>query len=244
MSDAPPPDRRSHERKPIRLKVVYKSAANLVTEYTKSVSKGGVSLETTRPLPVGTRFVFEMYAAGLPNPVEVEGKVVRSEPCASGEAFDVGIEYTESDEKRMALERVLDRIFADHQWEKTRRFPRVPVNLPASDGRDEKRSWVVRDISLGGLGLRMPGSRKAPGGVAPGTPVLVAVELEHGSTIEIQGEVVWTLEPGSDAVGEASVGVQFEKLSDAEHTLVEVLARLHRPAHIVVTFFTGGPRTR
>ena len=48
----------------VRLKVTYKSPETLLGEFTRSVGKGAVVLESRKPLPPGTRFVFE--AENLP----------------------------------------------------------------------------------------------------------------------------------------------------------------------------------
>ena len=61
----------------VRLKVAYKKAEDLLSEYTRSIGRGGVTLHTKKSLPVGTRFVFEMHNPGLARPVEVLGEVVR-----------------------------------------------------------------------------------------------------------------------------------------------------------------------
>src|SRR5690242_6966409 len=68
----------------VRLKVAYKRPEALLSEYTRSIGRGGVTLQTQKSVPVGTRFVFEMYNPGVATPVEVQGEVVRVTPQANG----------------------------------------------------------------------------------------------------------------------------------------------------------------
>lgn len=237
MATHKPPERRAHPRQPIRLKVTYESARSLVTEYTTSVSKGGCLVETTRPLPMGTQFLFEMYDRGATEPVEIEGRVVRSEPVEGTDRYLVGIEYVASEERRAALDQVLERVFAEHRQEKARRHPRIPVNLVARDGRDARLRYLIRDLSLGGLGLRLPGNRDLPEGLALKTAVAFSIELEEHAAVEIAGEVVWMLQ-GRSGFTQAGIGVEFLPLTKSKRQVLEKLLRLHRPASLKVSFVT------
>jgi type IV pilus assembly protein PilZ len=51
-------DRRGQDRAAITLKVDYKRLNTFFADYTKNISKGGTFIRTTRPLDVGTEFVF------------------------------------------------------------------------------------------------------------------------------------------------------------------------------------------
>jgi type IV pilus assembly protein PilZ len=46
------------ERAPITLRVDYKRLNTFFADYTKNISRGGTFIRTTRPLEVGTEFVF------------------------------------------------------------------------------------------------------------------------------------------------------------------------------------------
>ena len=65
----------SSSRSSVRLKVAYKTPEALLGEFTRSVGQGGVTLETRKSVPTGTRFVFEMHAKGVGKPLEVVGEV-------------------------------------------------------------------------------------------------------------------------------------------------------------------------
>ncbi|MCL2724079.1 MAG: PilZ domain-containing protein [Polyangiaceae bacterium] len=51
-------EKRSDERAPIVLHVDYKRLNTFFADYTKNISKGGTFIRTTRPLEVGTAFIF------------------------------------------------------------------------------------------------------------------------------------------------------------------------------------------
>src|SRR5262249_3806664 len=105
--------RREHPRFPIRLAVRYPSARSLLGDYTRSVSKGGVAIDSERNLDIGTEFVFEMSAPDLPDPVEVHGKVVWARTAGGGK-YTLGIQYTFEDvERRERLEKVIETILGE-----------------------------------------------------------------------------------------------------------------------------------
>jgi len=225
-------DRRDHVRRPIRLKVGYKKAHTLVTEYTKSISKGGCCFESKQPLPVGTLFLFEMYAKGLSLPVEVEGEVVRCEQAA--DHYDIGIHYVASEERRTALEAALDKIFAEHQWERSRAHPRIPANFFAQGGHGDDRRYLITDISLGGFGVAVPPGPN-PAGILPGTPALLVLQ-EAATKVDLSAEVAWIL-AAQEGMPQGRIGLKFTKLTPAEHQLVESVQRLHLPIEATLTFF-------
>jgi type IV pilus assembly protein PilZ len=51
-------ERREEDRAAITLKVDYKRLNTFFADYTKNISKGGTFIRTTKPLEVGTEFVF------------------------------------------------------------------------------------------------------------------------------------------------------------------------------------------
>jgi type IV pilus assembly protein PilZ len=51
-------DRRNEDRAPITLRVEYKRINTFFADYTKNISKGGTFIRTTRPLAIGTEFMF------------------------------------------------------------------------------------------------------------------------------------------------------------------------------------------
>jgi hypothetical protein len=226
-------ERRSHRRRAIRLNVVYRSARSLVTEYTTSVSRGGCRLQCKQAIAVGTNFVFQMLANKSTLPVEIVGEVMWCRPATEPGLFDVGVKYVPSEDKRAALESVLEQIFQEHDKEPTRLHVRVPVNLVAQDTVTPTRRYLVRDISHGGIGLRLPMDLDLPDDLVPRTLVNFAVKLGQ-SVVEIGGEVVWTLKrrPGFT---HAAIGVAFVGAGPAQHEIIDALVHLSRPAELFLT---------
>ncbi|HET8932983.1 MAG TPA: TIGR02266 family protein [Polyangiales bacterium] len=70
-----PSDRRGESRRPIELKVEYLQLNSFFADYTKNISRGGTFIATTRPLPLGTEFVFKLGVPTLPEPLTLVGKV-------------------------------------------------------------------------------------------------------------------------------------------------------------------------
>lgn len=70
-------DRRAEARRPIELKVEYKRLNTFFADYTKNISRGGTFIKTSRPLPVGTEFLFKLYVPGREEPLTIHGEVQR-----------------------------------------------------------------------------------------------------------------------------------------------------------------------
>lgn len=226
-------ERREFQRQPIRLKVSFRSARSLVTEYTTSVSKGGCQLRAKKGLKPGTRFVFEMFARDADEPVKVEGEVVRSMLGPDG-LYEVGVRYVASSGERAALAKLLEEIVAEQRFEKARRHPRIPVNLVARDSADASRLYLVRDLSRGGLGLRLPDGQELPPALATGRKVWLEVTLVD-EKVDIAGQVVWSTQ-GRAGFTHAGAGVAFEELEGRRLSAFEALARLERPKDLALRF--------
>lgn len=212
---------------------MYRSARSLVTEYTTSVSKGGCRLHSKQPLAVGTRFEFQMVSSSGAKPVEILGEVVWCRPAPEKGLHEVGIRYLPADDKRAALEAVLEEIFKEHAFDKKRVHVRVPVNLVAEDAAQPTRKYLVRDISTGGIGLRLPMDLDLSADLKMGAAVTLGVTL-GAETVEIRGQVVWTLgrKPG---LTHAAIGVAFHGVGPQQLRTIEALCRLSRPAVLRLT---------
>ncbi|XXF76467.1 PilZ domain-containing protein [Myxococcaceae bacterium GXIMD 01537] len=187
MTSPPSPSRPARAPESVRLKVAYKTPEALLGEYTRSVGQGGVTLEVRRSVPPGTRFVFEMRAKGVGTPLEVVGEVVQVQ-ARPGERYLLTVRYAGGD--RGGVDAVLQHIFAAHEHEKLRRYPRIPLNVRAVEGSPFSPSYYVRDISRGGVGLEVD-APALPRGVQVGAPFLLELELP-GGTLLLHGEVAWT----------------------------------------------------
>ena len=130
-----PPDsdeRRSDPRHPIELKVEYKRLNAFFADYTKNISRGGTFIQTDKPLPVGTEFVFKLYVPTLEEPLRIRGRVkwvVEAEAAEgvpqgqaeggrpatqAGGAPGMGIRFVYStDDERRQVERAVERLMVD-----------------------------------------------------------------------------------------------------------------------------------
>jgi PilZ domain len=194
----------------IRLKVSYKSAESLLSEFTRSVGRGGVTIETRKTVPLGTRFIFELYAQGIATPVEVFGQVLQVSPGLNDKHL-LHIRY-DSGTDRTGLDTVIQRIFEAQQFEKIRKHPRIPLNLRGTEDAPYSPQYVVRDISLGGVGVEVEAD-KLPPAVRTGQPFLLEIWLSLGS-LALYGEILWAFTPPTDRarILNPAFGVQFGKL--------------------------------
>jgi type IV pilus assembly protein PilZ len=87
-------ERREESRAAITLKVDYKRLNTFFADYTKNISKGGTFIRTTKPLEIGTVFVFELT---LPSDAEPETGTIRLE--LTGEVKWVVSETDASEDK-------------------------------------------------------------------------------------------------------------------------------------------------
>ncbi|HEX8822847.1 MAG TPA: PilZ domain-containing protein [Archangium sp.] len=191
----------------VRLKVAYKKPEALLSEYTRSVGQGGVTLQVQKSLPLGTRFVFEMHNPGVAVPVEVVGEVVRVTSQPDGR-YMITVKY-DAGMDRGGLDAVLQRIFDLQAFEKLRRYPRIPLRLLATEEETPfAPPYFVKDLSRGGVGLEveMPG---LPASVKVGMPFMLEMELTLG-TLMLHGEVAWTSSGGAEVL--PTFGVTFGTL--------------------------------
>ncbi|MDQ3263926.1 MAG: PilZ domain-containing protein [Myxococcota bacterium] len=188
----------------------YKSPESLLGEFTRSIGKGVVALETARKLPVGTQFIFELHLSGVAEPVEVLGEVVQVTTSAKGKHL-LAIRYDPTGERR-GVDAVLRKIFEAHKNEKIRQFPRIPLQLRATEDTPYSPSYLVRDVSRGGVGLEVE-APSLPKQVKMGAPFLLELWISLG-TLMLHGEVVWAFAPPTDRAKwvNPSFGVTFGKL--------------------------------
>jgi type IV pilus assembly protein PilZ len=101
----PAEEKREEGRAPITLRVDYRRLNTFFADYTKNISKGGTFIKTTKPLDVGTEFVFVLALpdadGGEAQKLELTGEVrwIVSEPEASDEKpAGMGIQFVFQDE--------------------------------------------------------------------------------------------------------------------------------------------------
>jgi hypothetical protein len=195
---------------PVRLRVSYKTPESLLGEFTRSVGKGGVAIESRKGLAVGTRFVFELSAKGVKEKLEVLGEVTQCQQVSKGK-YLLSIRYDSATDRR-GLDEVLKRISDSHQFEKVRKHPRLPLNVRATEEQPYSASYVIRDISLGGLGVEVE-AEKLPLQIRVGEPFFCEILLSNGS-LALHGEVAWVFAPPAERakLASPSFGVKFGRL--------------------------------
>jgi type IV pilus assembly protein PilZ len=108
------PDRRASVRRPIELKVEYKRLNTFFADYTKNISRGGTFIKTSRPLPVGTEFLFKLVVPTLAEPLTIHGEVQRIVGAGDGEEPGMAIRfvYREGD-PQAEIARIVEAIMTD-----------------------------------------------------------------------------------------------------------------------------------
>jgi type IV pilus assembly protein PilZ len=131
-------DRNVDPRQPIELKVEYERLNAFFADYTKNISRGGTFIQTRRPLPVGTEFLFLLYIPTLDQPLAIRGQVKwivepgRDSPSTDGAPLGMGIRFVyASEEERRQVEHLVERLMVDslgHQvYRKLMAYGREPV---------------------------------------------------------------------------------------------------------------------
>ena len=116
MTEAKDDQRRGEHRAPITLRVEYKRINTFFADYTKNISRGGTFIRTTRPLEIGTEF---MFVLALPEGAQLDLKGVVKWVVGEAEASDekpagMGIQFVfEDDIQRSAVERAVETMMND-----------------------------------------------------------------------------------------------------------------------------------
>jgi type IV pilus assembly protein PilZ len=110
-------DRRSAERHSITLRVDYKRMNTFFADYAKNISKGGTFIRTSKPLDVGTEFVFVLSIPGQSDQLSLKGQVMWTvEAAAATEEHPAGMgirfRFADHDE-RDKLEAFVEKLMSD-----------------------------------------------------------------------------------------------------------------------------------
>lgn len=123
--DSRPPDsadRREQFRAAITLRVDYKRLNTFFADYTKNISKGGTFIRTTKPLDVGTEFVFVLSFPAQESQLKLKGEViwvVSEEKQTDEQPPGMGIRFLfQNDSERTAVddfvEKMMDEALGSH----------------------------------------------------------------------------------------------------------------------------------
>ncbi|MBE7452476.1 MAG: TIGR02266 family protein [Kofleriaceae bacterium] len=119
MDEPSPGERRLELRAPIELKVEYKRLNSFFADYTRNISRGGTFIRTTRPLPIGTEFLFKLFVPHLGEPLRVQGEVqwIVTEADVEAGRHDepgMGIRFTyRQGSTQDEIDRVVERLMVD-----------------------------------------------------------------------------------------------------------------------------------
>ena len=107
-------DRRSSERHAIALRVDYKRMNTFFADYAKNISKGGTFIRTSKPLDIGTEFVFVLSIPGQPDQLQLKGEVmwtVDDVTATEEHPAGMGIRFRFADDKeRESLEAFAEKL--------------------------------------------------------------------------------------------------------------------------------------
>jgi type IV pilus assembly protein PilZ len=110
-------ERRLSPRHAITLRVDYKRMNTFFADYAKNISKGGTFIRTSKPLEVGTEFVFVLSIPGQPDHLQLRGEViwtVDEENATPQQAAGMGIRFRFVDDaERAELEAFVEKMMAD-----------------------------------------------------------------------------------------------------------------------------------
>ena len=111
-SDKPRPIRRS-ERLQHELLVAYRTVDGFITDWAVNISRGGIFINTRKPLPVGTTVRLILSLPDATFPFDLGGRVRRVVEFdnATNQVPGMGIEFLDVDEeKRARIERFVERL--------------------------------------------------------------------------------------------------------------------------------------
>jgi uncharacterized protein (TIGR02266 family) len=98
--------RPENKRKAIRLHheipVAYRTVGSFLTDWATNISRGGLFINTRKPLPVGTDVKILVQLPGTSFPYELEGRVTRVTEFDNHANMvpGMGVEFTSVDEAR------------------------------------------------------------------------------------------------------------------------------------------------
>jgi len=109
-------DRRRENRAPIELKVEYKRLNSFFADYTKNISRGGTFIRTSKPLDIGTGFVFKLVVPKLLEPLALKGRVqwvIRpDDPDGRDPGMGIGFVY-ETEAESDLIASIVERLMVD-----------------------------------------------------------------------------------------------------------------------------------
>jgi type IV pilus assembly protein PilZ len=110
-------DRRISPRHAITLRVDYKRMNTFFADYAKNISKGGTFIRTSKPLDIGTEFVFVLSIPGQAEHLQLRGEVmwtVNEEQVTEEQPAGMGIRFRfVDDSERKDLENFVEKMMSE-----------------------------------------------------------------------------------------------------------------------------------
>ncbi|MCP3142252.1 TIGR02266 family protein [Pyxidicoccus xibeiensis] len=109
------------------LPVAYSSVTGFVTDWAVNLSRGGLYINTDKPLPVDTVVRLLVTLPGAHFPVELKGRVTRTHAMGTpgSESPGMALEFVDvDDDKRTRIGEFVERLRAE-----------LPSDIPASNNR-------------------------------------------------------------------------------------------------------------
>jgi type IV pilus assembly protein PilZ len=124
-------DKRVDDRAAISLRVDYKRLNTFFADYTKNISKGGTFIRTTKPLDIGTEFIFVLSVPSHNKQLELKGEVVwivTEETATKDSPAGMGIKFKFVDDSERSavddfVEKLMDEALGHHISTKLLRRP-------------------------------------------------------------------------------------------------------------------------
>ncbi len=110
-------ERRGSQRHAITLRVDYKRMNTFFADYAKNISKGGTFIRTSKPLDIGTEFVFVLSIPAQPDQLQLRGEVVWTvdeDEATEDHPAGMGIRFRfVDDSERASLEQFVQKLMAE-----------------------------------------------------------------------------------------------------------------------------------
>ena len=110
-------ERRMSSRHAITLRVDYKRMNTFFADYAKNISKGGTFIRTSKPLDVGTEFVFVLSIPDQQDQLQLRGKVVwtvEEARATEEQPSGMGIRFRfAADSERNELEDFVEKLMSE-----------------------------------------------------------------------------------------------------------------------------------
>ncbi len=110
------PNRRKASRLQHELPVAYRTVGSFLTDWATNISRGGLFINTRRPLAVGSEVRLIIHLPGAEAPFDMRGRVTRVTEWdnRTNLAPGMGSEFTDLEgAKRDRLEALVDRLRSD-----------------------------------------------------------------------------------------------------------------------------------